>query len=246
MNFYDLIAKYKYLSNNKLEENRATSNDITMAINDMKGYLNYLASKPRISPYIAGCSGISMFFCAMFTYLFGLELWIIFVALGTILTGIGYYQEKKQEDFKQHKMDVYKYFTDLNGELNNVRLEEQYLKSLVNDVRTCCNYYLYLVDDATKSLPVDIDLEEVFESKCLLSTFLDKFYTGKLEDFKKLPSYEKKYAERTNRIYARINQVRYPNGEEQPVTTTRRRRNRIVYPQDEIKTLDYSNIQKRF
>lgn len=245
MNFYDLIAKFKYICNNELEQNRTDSNELTKAINQAQSYISYLNSKYHISPYIAGCAGIGLLFCALFTYAFESIIWLALAILGGLLTTLGYYQEKKQDEFKSNKQMWYKYCTDLNMELNQVRIEEQHLKSLLNDVQTCCNYYIYLVDEVSKSLPIDIDLQEVLESGCLLSTYLDKFYTGNLEEFRKLANCDKKTKEKTNRIYERINQVRYPNGEQPQLSIHRRRRTQQV-EEEQPKVLQYpTNLKRR-
>ena len=245
MNFYDLIAKFKYMCSNELEQNRTDSNELTTAINQAQSYISYLNSKYHISPYIAGCAGISLMFCSMFTYMFESLLWIGLLISGVTLSAVGYFQEKAQDQFKLHKQKWYKYCTDLNTELNQVRIEEQHLKSLLNDVQTCCNYYMYLVDEASKSLPIDIDLQEVLESGCLLSTYLDNFYTGNLEEFRKLANCDKKTKEKTNRIYERINQVRYPNGEQPQLSIHRRRRTQQV-EEEQPKVLQYpTNLKRR-
>lgn len=245
MNFYDLIAKYKYMCNNELEANREDNNELTRGINEAKNYIAYLNSKFQVSPYLAGCSGIALIFCAMFTYFFESALSAGLFLSGVALSGIAVAQERAQERFQQHKQEWYKYYTDLNSDLIQVRLEEVHIKSLLNDVNTCCNYYMYLVDEASKSLPINIDVEEVIKSNCLLSTYLDKFYKGELEEFRKLAPSEKKRQERTNRIYERINAKRYPSGEEPQISLHRRRRQRRIYDEEQQKILQFPTQLKR-
>lgn len=224
MNFYDLIARYKFICNKKLDENRFKSNEVTREFNQAKVYLDYLNNKLQISPFVAGCAGVSMLFVAMVTSLFNSLLWIALFVGGVTFSGIGVIQEKKQAEFNKHKEEWFKYYCRLNSELNVVKIEEQNIKAMLNDVITCCNYYMYLVDEASKELPIDIDIKEVMESKCLLSTYLDKFYKGELEEFRQLSISDKKREERTNCINRRLKEVIQSN---EGVTEQPRRRRRL-------------------
>lgn len=232
MNFYDLIAKYKYICNKQLEENREDSNELTLEINEANRYISYLNSQHHISPFISGCAGVSLLFGSMFVYLFETLVWLPMAISGIIFSAIGCHQEKKIEELKKHKQEWYKYYTSLNSELTKVKIEEKHIRAMLKDVETCCNYYMYLLSEEEQKRPITIDLEDVLDSNCLLSTFLDEFYQGNLEDFLKLPNCDKKVKERLNKIQRRINQVktnindekternihrrRHPSSEEQP------------------------------
>lgn len=244
MNFYDLIAKYKFLCNKKLDSNRINKNEITRELNEAKLYLDYLNSKRHISPFIAGCAGMAMLFVAMITSLFNTLLWVGLLAGGITFAGIGYFQEKKQEEFSRHKQEWYKHYSRLNSDLNQLRIEEQALKAMIYDVTTCCNYYMYLLEEQQKEIPITLDLNEVFDSNCLLSTYLDKFYTGDLDNFRKLSNWDKKYQERTSTIHRRIKEAKQSNGEIIESQPRRRRAQRFHEQQVEV-PLSYPTYQRR-
>jgi hypothetical protein len=237
MNFYDLIAKYKFQCNKKLENNRTQSNELTSEINETYQYIQYLNNKLHISPFIAGCTGVSFLFAALVVAAFGSLLWALFLVIGITLSGIGCHQEKKQEEFLMHKKEWYSYYSKLNSKLNSLRIEEQKIKKMINDVPTCCNYYMYLIDEISKEINIPININEVINSGCLLSTYIDKFYLGELEEFRKLSTSDKRYQENTNNIHRRIKEAKNNNNIIEEEKPQRRRRvnrqleqNSLYYP----------------
>ncbi len=246
MNFYDLIAKYKYTCNKKLEENTLLQEELQEELNTARQYINNLNSQLRMSPFIAGCAGVSMLFASMFISFFGTYIWIITAIIGTLLTAIGYLQEQSNESFEKHKKEWYNYYSSLSEENALAKVEEQNLKFLLKDVITCCNYYMYLVNEEQQKIPINIDIEEVIESTCLLSTYLDKFYTQELEEFQKLSSKEKRQQERQINIIRKINEAKNPKSEEGiPLTERTHRRRRVSQNTEQPIVLEYPDRFKR-
>ena len=183
MNFYDLIAKFKYKCTDKLSLNKKDEHELNKAIAQAQQQIDILNQKKPLSPYVVGSAGIVSLFASMFISLFGTSLWLAYLALGLILTFAGYIQEQRVESYNKLKQEWYKYKTDMYQEYCKNQIEKQQLNKLYNDIERCCNYYMYLVEGTQKDQAITINLDEVFRSHCLLSTFLDKFYTGELEEY---------------------------------------------------------------
>ena len=93
------------------------------------------------------------------------------------------------------------------------QIEKNHLNKLYNDIERCCNYYMYLVEGTQKDIPITINLDEVFRSHCLLSSFLDKFYSGELESYLKQSPTNRVILEKTFDIDKKIADAKRANGE---------------------------------
>lgn len=234
MNFYDLIAKFKYKCLDKLSLNKTDEHELNKAITLAQQQIDILNQKKPLSPYVVGSAGIVSLFASMFISVFGTNLWIAYLALGLLLTFAGYIQEQRVESYNKLKQEWYKYKTDMYQEYCKNQIEKNYLNKLYNDVERCCNYYVYLVESTQKDIPITINLDEVFRSHCLLSTFLDKFYTGELEEYLKQSPTSRVLAEKTLQIDKKISDAKRAKelhivGEQQP---RRRRVNRFHNPEE--------------
>lgn len=233
MDFYDLIAKFKYKCLSKLDLNKKDEHELKKAIEQAQQQINILNQKQPLSPYIAGCGGIVSLFAAMFISLFGTNLWIAYLFLGLILTLAGYIQEQRVESYNKLKQEWYKYKTDIYQEYCKNQIQNQYLNKLYNDIERCCNYYIYLVEGTAKDQKITINLDEVFRSHCLLSSFLDKFYTGELEEYLKQSPTNRVITEKTLHVDKKISDAK--REKELAVVgtegTPRRRRTRFHNPE---------------
>lgn len=234
MNFYDLIAKFKYKCLDKISLNKMDEHELNKAIAQAQQQINILNQTKPLSPYIIGCAGVVNIFAAMFISLFGTSIWLAYLALGLILTFGGYIQEQRVESHNKLKQEWYKYKTDMYQEYCKNQIEKNHLNKLYNDIERCCNYYMYLVEGTQKDIPITINLDEVFRSYCLLSSFLDKFYSGELESYLKQSPTNRVILEKTFDIDKKIADAKREKelhivGEKQP---RRRRATRFHNPEE--------------
>ena len=234
MNFYDLIAKFKYKCLDKISLNKMDEHELNKAIAQAQQQINILNQTKPLSPYIIGCAGLASIFAAMFISLFGTSIWLAYLALGLILTFGGYIQEQRVESHNKLKQEWYKYKTDMYQEYCKNQIEKNHLNKLYNDIERCCNYYMYLVEGTQKDIPITINLDEVFRSHCLLSSFLDKFYSGELESYLKQSPTNRVILEKTFDIDKKIADAKRAKelhivGEQQP---RRRRATRFHNPEE--------------
>ena len=103
MNFYDLIAKFKYKCLDKLSLNKTDENELNKAITLAQQQIDILNQKKPLSPYVVGSAGIVSLFASMFISVFGTNLWIAYLALGLLLTFAGYIQEQRVESYNKLK-----------------------------------------------------------------------------------------------------------------------------------------------
>ena len=204
MNFYDFIAKFKYKCQNNLQDNIKDEHEIQKAINQAKEQISILNQTQPMSPYITGSCGVASLFVSMFISVFGTNLWMIYLAIGILLSAAGYIQEKRVESHNKLKQEWYKYSQDIHQELFKNQHKKQHIEKLLKDIERCCNYYMYLVENTDKDKPITINIDEVLRSQCLLSTFLDKFYTEELEEFQQLTPTNQVLNQKTNQIDRKI------------------------------------------
>ena len=95
---------------------------------------------------------------------------------------------------------------------------------MINDIHTCYQYYFYMVKEQDRNKPINISLQEVYDSQCKLSTFLHEFYTGEIDNFRVLHPYQQIREEHNLRVGQKIREAKAAKlGFEEPIERPRRR-----------------------
>lgn len=204
MKFYDFIANFKFECNKYLKINEQYQNETQQDINEIIEKIEYMksiAGRPFPS-LITGSISIAAFIATFFCLIFQTKLWIIFSSVFAIFTPIAIINEKLEEEHKKEIEKTEELLRSLYDEKHRYIVAKRHLLSLINDIPTCCNYYAYVMNNT--EIPITINIKDVLNSFCMLSTFLDKFYTNELDSFLRLSTNEKIINEKLTKVRDKI------------------------------------------
>lgn len=231
MKFNDYIRSFMNecnirINNNKTEHERIEKE--MAQVNKQLKSMDNLFHKPIPLPLTVGLiggSGIGL----LAALAFQTPLWILYVITTLLFTIIGLVNETFAKNREEDKIFLNQELRDLYREYSANQHEKAHLLSLLNNLNECYNYYIYLVEDNKKNLPVNMRLQAVFNSNCMLSTFLHKYYNGELQEFLNLPEQEKLRQEAHLRLNEKIFNAKRNASEELEIVPKRRRRRSAVY-----------------
>ncbi len=206
MNFFSYIRTFKNECNSRLTDINIKDFELQRDIERVKKELRTVnGTLGTILPdwIFMGLSGGSMI-GLLFAGIFAVPFWYLYL-IGAVLFGL---LGILNEEFAKNKEDE-RFF--LNQELNELYRQEsvnnrnkKHIISLLGNVYQCLNYYQYMLDDSQKNIGITIRPQTVIDSGCMLSTFLDQFYKGTINEFLSLTKTEKQKVETTSRLSNQI------------------------------------------
>lgn len=226
MDFYDYINKYELAFKKKLysatKEREALEKDIKN-INSQIRSMRSIFRKPLPIALTGGLVGGNMM-AMLFALMFASNLWILYL-IGLIVFGIlGLANEVYERNWKEEMDSLYLALKEVHKDKHSKEVVETRLKSLINDIHTCYQYYFYMVKEEDKQKQITIDPKDVYESQCRLSTFLHEFYNGDLTHFESLHPYQQIRHEHDLRISTKIRDAKEEKlGFREPIERPRRR-----------------------
>lgn len=241
MKFYDYIRSFNNecnvrLKNNK-EERARIERDLAQVSRELKS-MDKFFHKPMplaLTGGLMGGSGMGL----LAALAFQTPLWIPLLVITILFTILGLVNESFAKHQEEDRIFLNQELRELHRELGAIQNEKAHLLSLVNNISQCFDYYKYLVDENQKDLPINMRLQAVFNSKCMLSTFLHKYYNGELQEFLNLTEYEKLRQEAHLRLNDKIFNAKREESDIVEFTPRRRRRRSDVYynlPPEEVFT----------
>lgn len=241
MKFYDYIRSFNNECNVRLkinkEEREQIEKDLAQVNKELKS-MDKFFHKPMPLPLTAGLMGGSgMGLLAALA--FQTPLWIPLLVITLLFTVLGLLNESFAKHQDEDRIILNQELRELYREYSANQNEKAHLLSLVNNLNQCFDYYKYLVEENQKDLPINMRLQAIFNSKCMLSTFLHKYYNGELQDFLNLTEYEKLRQEAHLRLNDKIFNAKRNNSEELEIVPRRRRRRSAAYynlPPEEVYT----------
>lgn len=241
MKFYDYIRSFntecnRRLNNNRIEHDRIEK-DMAKVNKELKN-MDKFFHKPMPLPLTVGLIGGSgMGFLAALA--FQTPLWVLYIILTLIFTIIGLANETFAKNQDEDRIFLNQELRELYGEYSANQRERAHLLSLVNNLNECHNYYTYVLEESKKELPINMRLQVVFNSNCMLSTFLYKYYNGELQEFLNLNEPDKLRQEAHLRLNDKIFNAKRAQSDIVEFTPRRHRRRSSEYynlPPEEVHT----------
>lgn len=234
MDFYDYINRYELAFKKKLyaayKERQAYEKDIKN-INTEIRRMKSIFKKPISIAITGGLVGGNMF-AMLFAIMFQSQLWIAYLIglLGSLSLGLA--NEAYERKWKAEMDSLYTALKEVHKSKHDKEVIESRLKSLIDDVHTCYQYYFYMVSEEDKKKPITIDPKEVYESHCKLSTFLHEFYNGDLANFENLQPYQQIRHEHSLYLNSKIRNAKEEKlGFREPIERPKRRMANRYYNQ---------------
>lgn len=211
MNFYEYITRYKSECMKKLAIQNEKEEELTTRKDKTNQNLQTLYSTRPVSGTIPLGAGLLSMLTTFATLLAGASAWPIFLIVTVLAMSLGYALDKNRQNHDKKTRKVYHKLERIRNDLFEVDQEKRKLQTLLQDVRTCCEYYIYVIKDEDKHMTIPIDMDTVFYSNCKLSTYLDNLYNGTLEDFLMSAPYRKIVADQRSGVREKIRQAKNDN-----------------------------------
>lgn len=210
MDFYDYINKYELAFKKKLYKTTKEKAEFDKQIKDINKEIRAMKSlfrKPLPIALTGGLVGGNML-AMLFAMMFASNLWIWYLIALVIFSVLGLANEVYEKKWKEDLDILYSDLKEAHKNKYSKEVVESRLRSLINDVHTCYQYYFYMVKEEDRKKVITINPKDVYDSRCKLSTFLHEFYNGDLEYFQNLQPYQQIREEHNLYLNLRIKEAK--------------------------------------
>lgn len=226
MDFYAYINKFELECKknlNNVSKDKEQLDDEIKSINKEIRKMKSLFRKPAPVALTAGLVGGNLF-GMLFALMFASNLWVLYLVLFIIFSVLGIANEVYERNWKEELDSLYIALKQTHSDKHKKEVIESRIKTLINDIHLCYQYYFYMTNEEDRKKQITIDPKEVYESQCRLSTFLHEFYNGNLESFKQLHPYQQIREEINLRLSSKVRTAKEEKlGLKEPIERPHRR-----------------------
>lgn len=234
MDFYSFINRFELECKKELYSTTKEKQEIEKELKEINKEINKMRSilrKPLPVGLTAGLVGGNTF-TMLFAIMLGSSLWIAYLIALVIFSILGLANEAYEKKWKEDINSLYTALKEAYSDKHKKEVVESRLKSMINDIHTCYQYYFYMVKEEDRQKPINITRQEVYDSQCRLSTFLHEYFNGDIESFRSLHPYQQIREEHSLHLNNKIREAKEEKlGLKEPIERPRRRMANRYYNQ---------------
>ena len=234
MDFYSFINRFELECKRDLYSTTKDKQEIEKELKEINREINKMKSifrRPAPVGLTAGLVGGNML-GMLFALMFASNLWIAYLIALIIFSILGLANEVYERNWKEELNSLYTALKESYTDKHKKEVIESRLKSMINDIHTCYQYYFYMTKEEDRTKPISITKQEVYDSQCRLSTFLHEFYNGDIEHFRSLHPYQQIREEHSLHLNTKIREAKEEKlGLKEPIERPRRRMANRYYNQ---------------
>lgn len=204
MKFEEFIVNYKKECLRLLKEEAKEISDLNQEEQLLNTELQSRYKKRPVSGIIPLVLGLISLVLTFLTNLATLPIWPVFLVSSIATITIGTAMDYIRNNYDKKTGNIYKDLENSKNNLFEADKEKRRIERLLADIEKCCDYYIHVVKEEDKEKDINLDISVVTRDYCRLSTFLDKLFTGNINEFLNLPQYQRIIADQRSEVEQKI------------------------------------------
>lgn len=203
MKFNEFIVNYKKECLKLLKEEETKIDKLNEEKQRINGQLQSRYKKRPASGIIPLVLGLISLVLTFLTNFATISIWPVFLISSIVTITIGTAMDYIRKNYDDKTTSIFKELENNKNNAFELDKEKRRIERLLSDIEKCCEYYLYVVKEE-KEKEINLDINIITRDYCRLSTFLDKLFTGNINEFLNLPQYQRILADNRSEVEQKI------------------------------------------